>query len=73
MQQKDWSEFLILIFTVVYAVYMHIMSNLIIADFDNPQVASAVNPSAFGYYYGKYILCICLYTAHKPYRSDSKS
>ena len=36
------------------------ISNFIIADFNNLQVASTTNPSAFGYYYGEYMLYICL-------------
>src|ERR1700722_4057552 len=47
-------------FTLVYALTTLTISHLIIADFDNPQVASATNPSAFGYHYGKHMLCICL-------------
>jgi len=39
---------------------MLIISNLIIIDFDNPQVAGATNPSAFGYHYSEYMLYICL-------------
>jgi len=41
--------------TIVYAAYMLTISNLIIVDFDNPQVASAANPSAFSYYYSKHM------------------
>ena len=49
------------------------MSNLTIADFDNPQVASAANPSLFGYYYSKYMRSIYRDLLIKPYRPNSKS
>jgi hypothetical protein len=42
------------------------VSNLIIADFNNPQVASATNPSGFRYYYSKYILYIYLEEVYRP-------
>ena len=35
------------------------INNFIIIDFNNPQVASATNFSAFRYYYNKYMLYIC--------------
>lgn len=38
--------------TIAYAAHTLTMSNLTIADFDNPQVASATNPSAFGHHHG---------------------
>jgi hypothetical protein len=30
--------------------------SLICEDFDNPQVTSAMNPSNYGYHYGRFIL-----------------
>ena len=44
---------------------MFTMSNLIIMDFNNPQVASSTNPFAFSYYYNKYIQSIYLYYTYK--------
>jgi len=51
--------------TIAYAAYTLTISNLTIADFNNPQVASAANPSTFGYYYSKYIQSICIYYTYK--------
>jgi hypothetical protein len=42
-------------FIIAYATHTLTISNLIIVDFNNPQVASAANPSAFSYYYSKHI------------------
>jgi len=41
--------------TIVYTAYTLTISNLTIVDFNNPQVVSTANPSAFGHYHGKYI------------------
>jgi hypothetical protein len=35
------------------------MLNMSRADFDNPQVAAAANPSAFGHHHGRHILSGC--------------
>jgi hypothetical protein len=51
-------------FIFAYAVPTLTMSNLTIADFDNPQVAGATNPGAFGYHHGEHMLRICLEEAY---------
>ena len=48
------------------------ISNIIIADFNNLQVAFTANPFPFGYYYSKHMWSICLHLLIKPYRSNSK-
>ena len=45
--------------TFIYTLPTLSISNLLIADFDNPQVAGANNPSTFRYYHSEYMLGIC--------------
>src|SRR6266700_1880900 len=52
-------------FIIIYTVYIFTISNLIIIDFDNPQVASFINPFTFSYHYNKHIFYIYLYYTYK--------
>ena len=56
---KGLRQYLHFNITFIYTLLTLTINNLIIADFDNPQVASTTNPSAFGYHYSEHMLCIC--------------